>query len=216
MLREPSSKRRSGAARARAARRWRPSATQYDVIASSRRRGASARRSSWSRTPMSPAEGARAPSVASRSARSQIIGWWAGVEPVSSSPPGLVACRKATAQAARRCAPPNQLCGTTLRAVATQVPGCRCVGRAEMPAPPTPDRDAYPLTRTDVLSTAEAADLLGLPRSTVHHLARRGELPARRVGRRWLFLRHRLAAAITPLGEPTAWEPPANGRRSKP
>jgi excisionase family DNA binding protein len=64
-----------------------------------------------------------------------------------------------------------------------------------------------PLTRTDVLSTSEVADLLGIPRSTVHELARRGELPARRVGRRWLFLRDRLAAAIVPLEDPGAWKP---------
>jgi excisionase family DNA binding protein len=63
------------------------------------------------------------------------------------------------------------------------------------------------LTRTDVLSTSEVAELLGIPRSTVHELARRGDLPARRVGRRWIFLRDRLAAAITPLDDPTAWKP---------
>lgn len=55
------------------------------------------------------------------------------------------------------------------------------------------------------MSTAEVAELLGIPRSTVHHLARRGDLPARRVGRRWLFLRDRLTAAVAPLDEPTAW-----------
>jgi excisionase family DNA binding protein len=67
--------------------------------------------------------------------------------------------------------------------------------------------DERPLTRADVLSTAEAAELLGIPRSTVHYLARRGDLPARRVGRRWLFLRDRLAAALAPLDEPGAWRP---------
>jgi excisionase family DNA binding protein len=51
------------------------------------------------------------------------------------------------------------------------------------------------------------AELLGIPRSTVYELARRGDLPARRVGRRWLFLRDRLAAAITPLDDPAAWKP---------
>ena len=63
------------------------------------------------------------------------------------------------------------------------------------------------LSRTDVLSTSEVAELLGIPRSTVDELARRGDLPARRVGRRWLFLRDRLAAAITPLDDPAAWRP---------
>ena len=66
---------------------------------------------------------------------------------------------------------------------------------------------ARPLTRTDVMSTREVADLLGIPHSTVYELARRGDLPARRVGRRWLFLRDRLAAAITPLDDPAAWKP---------
>ena len=70
------------------------------------------------------------------------------------------------------------------------------------------ERGAHPLTRSDVLSTSEAAELLGIPRSTVHELARRGELPARRVGRRWLFLRDRLAAAVAPLDDPSAWRPP--------
>ena len=71
-----------------------------------------------------------------------------------------------------------------------------------------PDQpEAQRLTRADVLSTTEVSELLGIPRSTVHHLARQGDLPARRVGRRWLFLRERLAAAITPLDDPTAWRP---------
>jgi excisionase family DNA binding protein len=65
---------------------------------------------------------------------------------------------------------------------------------------------ARPLTRADVLSTREVADLLGIPRSTVYELARRGDFPARRVGRRWLFLRDRLAAAVTPLDDPAAWK----------
>jgi excisionase family DNA binding protein len=63
------------------------------------------------------------------------------------------------------------------------------------------------LTRADVLSTSEVAELLGIPRSTVHELARRGELPARRVGRRWIFLRNRVAAAIAPLDDLEAWRP---------
>lgn len=72
---------------------------------------------------------------------------------------------------------------------------------------PAPRSQESSLTRDNVLSTTEVADLLGIPRSTVHQLARRGDLPARRVGRRWLFLRDRLAAAVAPLDEPAAWRP---------
>jgi hypothetical protein len=46
----------------------------------------------------------------------------------------------------------------------------------------------------------------------VHELARRGALPARRVGRRWLFLRDRLAAAVTPLDDPAAWRPKTDAK----
>jgi hypothetical protein len=38
----------------------------------------------------------------------------------------------------------------------------------------------------------------------MHELARRREVPARRVGWRWLVLLDRLAAAITPLDDPAA------------
>jgi excisionase family DNA binding protein len=42
------------------------------------------------------------------------------------------------------------------------------------------------------MTAREVADLLHLPVSTVYELARRGELPARRLGRAWRFLRPRL------------------------
>ena len=45
------------------------------------------------------------------------------------------------------------------------------------------------LTRDEVMTASEVADLLHLPVSTVYYLARRGELPARRLGRTWRFLR---------------------------
>lgn len=48
------------------------------------------------------------------------------------------------------------------------------------------------LTRDEVMTASEVADLLHLPVSTVYYLARRGELPARRLGRTWRFLRPRL------------------------
>lgn len=48
------------------------------------------------------------------------------------------------------------------------------------------------LTRDEVLTAREVAELLALPVSTVYELARRGELPACRLGRTWRFLRPRL------------------------
>ena len=53
-----------------------------------------------------------------------------------------------------------------------------------------------PLTRDDVLTMREVADLLRLPLSTVSEFARRGTLPARKLGRRWIFLRDELEAAL--------------------
>jgi excisionase family DNA binding protein len=90
---------------------------------------------------------------------------------------------------------------------------CRQVAASPTDNDPRSGAVGPALSRADVLSTAEAAELLGMPRSTVHYLARRGELPARRVGRRWLFLRDRLAAALAPLDEPGAWRPDGHDLR---
>lgn len=49
-----------------------------------------------------------------------------------------------------------------------------------------------PLTRTEVMTANEVAELLRMPLSTVYELARRGELPACRFGRTWRFLRSRI------------------------
>ena len=49
-----------------------------------------------------------------------------------------------------------------------------------------------PLTRDQVLTAREVAELLHLPVSTVYHLARDGQLPATRLGRTWRFLRPRI------------------------
>jgi excisionase family DNA binding protein len=48
------------------------------------------------------------------------------------------------------------------------------------------------LTRADVMTAGEVAELLALPVSTVYHLARQGSLPACRLGRTWRFLRPRI------------------------
>jgi excisionase family DNA binding protein len=59
----------------------------------------------------------------------------------------------------------------------------------------TTSRDAggrVRLTRDEVMTASEVAELLHLPVSTVYYLARRGELPASRLGRTWRFLRPRI------------------------
>jgi len=48
------------------------------------------------------------------------------------------------------------------------------------------------LTRDEVMTALEVAELLHLPVSTVYYLARRGEIPACRLGRAWRFLRPRI------------------------
>jgi excisionase family DNA binding protein len=56
-------------------------------------------------------------------------------------------------------------------------------------SPRTPD---HGLSRDEVLTAREVAELLKMPVSTIYQLARRGELPASRLGRTWRFLRPRL------------------------
>jgi excisionase family DNA binding protein len=52
------------------------------------------------------------------------------------------------------------------------------------------------LTREDVLDGRDVAELLHLPLSTVLEYARRGLLPGRKLGRRWIFLRDEIEAAM--------------------
>ena len=61
--------------------------------------------------------------------------------------------------------------------------------QAAQPAGVTPTAG---LTRDEVMTAREVADLLKMPVSTIYELARRGDLPARRLGRTWRFLRPRL------------------------
>jgi excisionase family DNA binding protein len=48
------------------------------------------------------------------------------------------------------------------------------------------------LTRDEVMTAREVAELRRMPTSTVYELARKGVLPASRLGRTWRFLRPRL------------------------
>jgi excisionase family DNA binding protein len=52
------------------------------------------------------------------------------------------------------------------------------------------------LTRHDVLSGRDVAELLQMPPSTVLEYARRGVIPAHKLGRRWIFIRDEVDAAV--------------------
>ena len=73
------------------------------------------------------------------------------------------------------------------------------------------------LTREDVLDVREVAELLHMPLSTIFDYARRGLLPGRKLGRRWVFLRDELDAALRTAprsaeASPTP-QPPVSQRR---
>jgi len=55
------------------------------------------------------------------------------------------------------------------------------------------------LTAADVMKAAEVAELLHVPKSTVEHWARTGQVPSRKIGRRRLFVRPAIEALL--LGE---------------
>ncbi len=57
------------------------------------------------------------------------------------------------------------------------------------------------LTRSEVMTPGEVAELPGIPVSTVYHLARHGQLPHSRLGRTYRFLRPRLEALLEEGGE---------------
>lgn len=60
------------------------------------------------------------------------------------------------------------------------------------------------MARSDTLSATEAAALLQLNVKRVQALARAGQLPAKRVGRKWLFPRDRIEALCGVTGAPAA------------
>lgn len=58
----------------------------------------------------------------------------------------------------------------------------------------------------DILTLGEAASFLKIGRSTLYSLARRGHVPARKIGREWRFVSSALVDWLL------ARRPPANGR----
>ena len=80
------------------------------------------------------------------------------------------------------------------------------------------------LPSAEVLDGRAVAELLHLPQSTVLEFARRGVIPAQKLGRRWLFLRDEVDAAVraapaNPTSESLRVSPPrrrtANTRASQ-
>lgn len=73
------------------------------------------------------------------------------------------------------------------------------------------------LTRDDVLNGREVAELLHLPASTVREFARRGVLPAHRLGRRWVFIHDEVDAALraAPQFAPPRRQPAVTARTSR-
>ncbi|MGH2843492.1 MAG: helix-turn-helix domain-containing protein [Solirubrobacteraceae bacterium] len=62
--------------------------------------------------------------------------------------------------------------------------------------PHAPDGARGGLTRAEVMTASEVADLLAIPLSTVYYLARQGRLPHSRLGRTYRFLRPQLEAML--------------------
>lgn len=55
-----------------------------------------------------------------------------------------------------------------------------------------------------LITADEAAELLGIHRTTLYDGARRGEIPCRRVGRRFVFVREALLAWLRQDSAPVA------------
>ncbi len=77
--------------------------------------------------------------------------------------------------------------------------------QARRPQPsPAPTGGASPrraqpephLTARDVMTATEVAALLGVPVSTVHHWAREGTIPSRKLGKRRIFVRPKLESLL--------------------
>jgi excisionase family DNA binding protein len=68
----------------------------------------------------------------------------------------------------------------------------------------------HPLTAADVMTAAEVAALLRVPRSTVEDWARRGIVPSRKVGRRRLYIRSRIEALL--LADDTELSPEGSAK----
>lgn len=69
------------------------------------------------------------------------------------------------------------------------------ISQLQFPQPMVPPI-RRPLTAADVMTAAEVAALLHVPRSTVEDWARRDVIPSKKVGRRRLYIRSRIEALL--------------------
>jgi excisionase family DNA binding protein len=82
----------------------------------------------------------------------------------------------------------------------------------DLPAPAHSERIACPVEQA-VYRVEEAAVVLRMSRAATYAALRRGQIPARRVGRRWLIPRHALHTWLNAT-ERTTPEQPQNGPAS--
>lgn len=57
----------------------------------------------------------------------------------------------------------------------------------------------------EVMTVEEVAEYLGLSKPTIYKLARRGEIPAAKVGRSWRFHRHAVEQMMLPRESPETY-----------
>jgi excisionase family DNA binding protein len=76
---------------------------------------------------------------------------------------------------------------------------------ATAPAVDTASGGATPVVRA-TYTISEVCSLLGISRATAYTMLRAGEIPARRLGSRWIIPRHRLDTWLNaePAAEPTS------------
>lgn len=69
------------------------------------------------------------------------------------------------------------------------------------------NHESGPLTRSDIMSATEVADLLGIARPTVYAWAREGRMPSVRLGPRKILFRRSSIAQWIENHEREPWEP---------
>lgn len=79
--------------------------------------------------------------------------------------------------------------------------------------PALPAATTEPIDERRTYTVTEVADIVGISRSTAYECVRRGEIPARRFGRRIVVLRHELERLLTTWAPPEPNPPPIAMKR---